>query len=468
MAINIDSARAIRRPADQRHLVEAVRDALAADEAHWIEWKSTLPLSEPAGRFIMAKTILGMANRHPEESARFCEGLGYVIIGAQPGKISGVEQVDPARLDDWLRPYLGRNGPEWSATWISFAETNVLILAVEAPRWGDPIHVLRKSYQPETGKGADNGAIFVRRRGSTTIADADAIDMLQDRARHRPDADLSVSLDWLGPPLILTPIDQSRLSQEIWVQAERDRLLEPLCRHQEAKRRGRVTNPMAAFSDQYSQLIAAAILPPNLDFQQEKRTPEAYTREVEDYLAKCVREIMAASYSALVKRGTNRIRLSLNNPTVRNLPDVALTLSLPGPLMAFDEVPDYGLPEPPRPFGMPRPSPNLFNPGLAHPGWMSSEALQRPPRVAVEILQGDPATIRLRAGNLRPLQSAELAEFHIVVLPRPEQEVLATWEATSTGVDAVVHGEFRFSIADGELTPLDLLPPEARGQEGDS
>jgi len=468
MAINIDPARAIRGPADQWRLIEAVRDALAADEANWIEWKSTLPLSERAGRFIMAKNILGMANRHPEESARFCDGLGYVIIGAQPGEISGVEQIDPAKLDDGLRAYLGPNGPEWSPNLVAMAEMKVLILTVEAPRWGDPIYLLRKSYQPETGKGADNGAIFVRRKGSTTIADAGEIDMLQDRARRRPDADLSVSLDWLGQPLILTPIDQSRLSQEMWIQSERDRLLEPLCRHQEAKRRGRVTNPMVAFSDQYSQLIAAAILPPNLDFQKEKRTPEAYTREVEDYLAKCARELMAASFSALVKRGTNRLRLSLNNPTVRNLPDVALTLSLPGPIMAFDEVPDYGLPEPPRPFGTPRPSPNLFNPGLAHPGWMRSEALQRPPRVAVEIRQGDPATIRLRAGNLRPLQSAELAEFHIVVLPRPEHEVLATWEATSTGVDAVAHGEFRFSIADGELTPLDLLPPEARGQEGDS
>ncbi len=465
MAINIDPAHPIRRPADQRRLIEAVRDALAEDEGNWIEWKSTLPLSEPAGRFKVAKNILGMANRHPDQAARFCAGLGYVIVGAQPGKIPGVAQLDPAKLDDSLRPYLGLNGPEWSPTWISFAETNVLILTVEAPRWGDPIHLLRKSYQPETGKGADNGAIFVRRKGSTTVADADEIDMLQDRARRRPDADLSVSLDWLGQPLVLTPIDLNSKAHEQWIETERNRLLEPLRRHQEKQRQERPSNPMAGLHNyQHAHLMAAAMASAGLDFQRENRTSEGYTQEVEDYLAKCHDRLMGACFSALVNQSKNRTRLSLNNLTALNLPDVELTLRLPGPIMAFDEVPNYNLPESPRLFGRPRPNPNL--PGLAVLPLATQAALRPPPRLAaVEIQHGDSAAIRLRVGNLRPHQQAALPEFHLVVPQRSEHEILGTWEATSTGVDAVAHGEFRISIADRGFKLLDLLPPETRDEQ---
>lgn len=107
MALSIEFDRGLRRPADLAELVEAVVAGQDEDEADWIEWKSTLDLTTPAGTFNLSRQILGLANRHPEQAARFMEGLGYVIVGAEPDSVEGVTTVDLAKLDASLARYLG-------------------------------------------------------------------------------------------------------------------------------------------------------------------------------------------------------------------------------------------------------------------------------------------------------------------------------------------------------------------------
>jgi hypothetical protein len=70
MPLHIDTAAAIRRPADQAALVQAVLTADGTDETYWLEWKSRLDLTAAEGRFTVAKVILGLANRHPDYAAR--------------------------------------------------------------------------------------------------------------------------------------------------------------------------------------------------------------------------------------------------------------------------------------------------------------------------------------------------------------------------------------------------------------
>ena len=36
-----------------------------------------------------------------------CEGLGYVIVGAEPGSVTGVWSVDPTALDQIIEQYVG-------------------------------------------------------------------------------------------------------------------------------------------------------------------------------------------------------------------------------------------------------------------------------------------------------------------------------------------------------------------------
>ena len=42
------------------------------------------------GCFHVARAILGMANRIPDRAGLTCEGLGCVVVGAEPGSSQGI------------------------------------------------------------------------------------------------------------------------------------------------------------------------------------------------------------------------------------------------------------------------------------------------------------------------------------------------------------------------------------------
>jgi hypothetical protein len=141
VAITVDT-----KPLDLTALVEAVVNAGPADESFWIEWKSDLDLTMAPGAFNTARTILGFANRMPDTAAAVCEGLAYMIIGAQPGKVAGTIVIDGANLEQALIKYLGGDGPVWSPHYVTAQGRDVLVIVVEAPKWGDDIHALRTGF----------------------------------------------------------------------------------------------------------------------------------------------------------------------------------------------------------------------------------------------------------------------------------------------------------------------------------
>src|SRR4051812_10411844 len=118
MALNIDVHEELRRPSDLVKLVNAVVSGNDEDEADWVEWKSTLDLASTEGQFSLARQILGSANRHPDQAARFMGGLGYIIVGAEPASVAGVPRIDLAKLDGSLEKYLGNPGPMWSGVYV--------------------------------------------------------------------------------------------------------------------------------------------------------------------------------------------------------------------------------------------------------------------------------------------------------------------------------------------------------------
>jgi hypothetical protein len=176
----IDTSRPLRSPAAQVELVQAVLAADETDETEWVEWKSLLDLTRAEGRFAIASQILGFANRHPDRASRFVGGCAYLIVGAEPGTMSGQPVMDPADLDNALRPYLGDAGPVWSPLWPKVSGCHVLVVTVEAPRWGDPIFVLRKAFDRH-----EDGTVFVRRPGATRRASAAEMDHLLVRLLQR-------------------------------------------------------------------------------------------------------------------------------------------------------------------------------------------------------------------------------------------------------------------------------------------
>jgi hypothetical protein len=69
VAISLDSAASPGTADEATVVVDAVLAASPADELDWIEWKSNLELGGKTVRGILARHILGMANRLPELAA---------------------------------------------------------------------------------------------------------------------------------------------------------------------------------------------------------------------------------------------------------------------------------------------------------------------------------------------------------------------------------------------------------------
>ncbi|MEN4478223.1 RNA-binding domain-containing protein [Mycolicibacterium cosmeticum] len=75
-----DTSAPLRGPHRLNELAAAIV-AAEVPESHWLEWKSSLDLSTPAGRFAAARTVIAFANRDPLVAARVCGGEGYLVIG---------------------------------------------------------------------------------------------------------------------------------------------------------------------------------------------------------------------------------------------------------------------------------------------------------------------------------------------------------------------------------------------------
>ena len=204
---------ALRSSGQIRALADAVYHAPPSQqETRRIEWKSTWDLRGSArDKSSAAKHILGFANRNVDIASRMFEGCAYVVAGVEPGNATGVPHEDSATLTAWLSGYLGTDGPVWSPHWVTSAGVTVLVLAIEAPLPGDPIHSLRKAYE-----GFAPGRVFTRREGQTAEADPDELKMLQARLlAKQSDAKLSGQLD-----LISRMSDQlDQISKVAWAEA---------------------------------------------------------------------------------------------------------------------------------------------------------------------------------------------------------------------------------------------------------
>ncbi|PPF32645.1 hypothetical protein C5E05_19260 [Pseudoclavibacter sp. AY1H1] len=152
------------------------------DESRSIEWKSGYAniLSADAS-FAIARAILGLANRPVDVAASAFEGVGYVVVGAEPGTLLGQVVPDSAEVLNALRRYTGHGSPLWDQRLVDVEGTEVLVITVEPPRVGDRIALLQKGFQPAKGPLIAEGTIFVRQPGATERGSRSEIEMLQDR-----------------------------------------------------------------------------------------------------------------------------------------------------------------------------------------------------------------------------------------------------------------------------------------------
>lgn len=454
MTLEIDTSVARRRPADQRRLVEAVISVLPEDEANWIEWKSGLALGSVEGRFSIARQVLGFANRHPDIASRFMQGCAYVLVGASPEAVSGVERVDVADLDAGLRPYLGDDGPQWSAAYVTVEESkSVLVVTVEPPQWGDRIFTLRKSYQPagKSGQSFHDGTIFVRRQASIARASSADVRMLEERLlRGVRQQRLSLDLRWKDQPLELARLILTDEDGERWIAARREHLLGSL-RRDEARLAGR--DWLDLITAQKASTLAL------LGGHAEDRTAEQYEAEVEAYLRKASDALSSVAVECFGRSDRNAVRLCLVNGESCNLSDVEVVLHVPGRVETFEATRPPQLPARPWSYGTPRPAFDACPRGL-----IAQSVLTPPTRLAnarppLRFENGGSTTLTFRPGDVRPLDTVDLAPFSLLVSEPVGTVVSADWRATSTGVDSVLTGTFDFRVAEQAVGLFDLVPP---------
>ena len=290
---------------------------------------------DKAGLFPIARTILGMANRLPAAASLACEGLGYIVVGAEPGNLVGVESVDPADLDQMLEPWLG--GVEGSALYAGLRRDRreeVLVVVVEAPKNGDQIYTLRKESE------ASDGEVFVRKPGRTDRANSSDLKALTERAASRnartPDLEVSlvgdVPLSWFDP----TTIDGIVAA---WV-GDRRRAMESAARSEERRRHpesgvasqapelGSIASAMADYPrerQQFAQMASdAARLASLAGFADEpdKRTLEEYLAEVETWVERATDAGPAVLVDRYLRKGHGLVAVRVHNPSGRYLPKV--------------------------------------------------------------------------------------------------------------------------------------------------
>jgi hypothetical protein len=80
MSPSFDTSEPLATPQRLTELAEAIVGA-AVSETHWLDWKSSLDFSAPAGPYAVARTIIAFANRDPVVAARVCGGEAYLVVG---------------------------------------------------------------------------------------------------------------------------------------------------------------------------------------------------------------------------------------------------------------------------------------------------------------------------------------------------------------------------------------------------
>lgn len=422
MPLSFDSSRAARTRGELTSLVEAIAQAPASEqETDSIEWKSTFDLRGQADhKFEAAKHILGFGNRNPDVADASFEGCGYLVLGAAPQSVGGIAVEDIADLEAWIGPYVAADGPRWGADYVEARGKDVLVITIEAPRWGDHMHPLAKgfgSFLP--------GQLFIRRAGKTVPPDVVELRMLEERGQ-KAKSQLSLEVDLCDPSVEFKRFQATSQDKEMWLERESERLWGPLQRAREE----RYGIP--------SSLISGEI-----------RGPDEYKREVERYLATAHKRWWTHVLEGAVQHQLAPLRICITNPTDRNFASVQVVIQLPdhaypffdedGPARLLDSD------EPPEPWGEGLKVPmSHFDRGYDAEGEVTQE--------------GAAFRVAFSPVHVRPHRREHLPAVYLA-LPHDhhEGEIEIAWQVTSTSVDGSIPGTIRVPIAGGYVRGPDII-----------
>jgi hypothetical protein len=401
-------------------------------EVDWLELKGSLPFNDRSERkrsaVIVARAVLGLANRMPDSASRYMSGHGVVLVGVQGSQVVGVDEVDPAVLHDSLEQYLGEDGPRWDHVFINHPAGLVLAVIVDPPSWGDRIFACRKDYQSENGKNSvRDGEVFVRVPGKTRPATSNDLANLERRRDRSPNTAAAVSVGY-GDHFDRIALSSVEEYVEDTIQAMANNLLRDV--------------PAAKNNMEPRYMLAV--------FSQDPRTRDEFERSVEEWRGKA-REKVHNIATEFLRHELARGRWVITNESDRYLEAVRVQVQLPPDvrvLMRSDtEYCDHGgsfklktlLPEPPIKFGQ---MTSLYGAPISTAALRAARmppVLNSTPEFEVERAQGG-VLVTWYVGDLRP-RSTELGDEQFALLTDDHlDEIAADWRVTARGVDYVFEG----------------------------
>lgn len=486
MSVPFDSRRAPRSPEHQLALVRSVRDRFIADETDWLEWKCEPELTKNAIAKT-AKAILAFANRDPRAAMHHVGGVGLFLLGVEPDSVPGLAgpRLDQADLHNKIVPLCG-NTIQWTANYLEFEQSTVLIVTVDPPQPGDPPYPARKTYGADaSGKPIlKDGMIYVRRGTKSEPARADQIDVLLARhsAGQRTDAEaLEVELDHLAQSRAAVDLRNPALDLAARKVVSE---LPPPRRKPEHRLPNRDNSDLARrlglqFSS--SQSLFAQKLAELQDLSYStlaSRTPideAAETRYGEKLIEhkKRVRSALPEHLRATaIARQVAPLTLTLTNPTESTVAGIEITLELDLPVAVGTVAVDPSdakpaippLPNPPRPPGLEYLGSHLDrNYGLAR---FADLTARLPKPFLPEISRvGDQVTVTFPERELRALQTKQqLPALFLAICDPSVTAIAARWTATAKHLRGRLSGTLTIAI-DGAVIPADELvePTEPLG-----
>lgn len=437
--LSIDTNKPARTRRAQTDLVRAVLDAPTSEqETNWLEWKGTLGLTSKAAEATIAKAVLGFANRSPDVAARTLEGCACLLVGVEPSALSGVAPIDQAKLEAGVNVYAG-TGVDWSSDYVEVDGKTVLVVTVEPPRWGDPIHPFRKGYLPD-GKSADRmpaGAVFIRRSASTERATAADIDMLSARSARQPGAHLAVDVRPAAASEIIR-IDVSPESIDAFVAGEEESLLRRL-------------KPQ-------TNLMETILLSRGNRDHVEYRSEDEYRQEISDYGAALRKELPQLLAARSVLHDLGLLELEVVNSTDSTFTSVQVELCFPARVGVCvwrrDAVNRNRPPDRPVPYGE---VPDARAAGGIADALLGGETTKRPVWVPEVERQDDGGKVVVfQPRDVRARGKAKLDKIWLMLNHRAPRELNLRWEATAHHALRRIGGSLVVPVAERLATPDEL------------
>lgn len=411
---DIDTSRAIRTDDELRSLVEAVHGSdPGTQETNWLEWKNGLDLTKAAGKFVIAKAILGFANRSVEQAQLACEGVAYMVVGVEPRAATGVGAVDHAQLGQAIKTYVDR--ARWTPFYILFAGVNVLVIVIEAPRAGDPIQTLQKTYNDGAKYNAAAGTVFHRGTAHTEPAGTGEIEMLsRRRVQGTLKPELDVAFRCTADPLTRISVEKEELEdwlrrREAFIRANSGR---PPDRPAPPARRAGPGGLAGMSTFDLAGSVGALGLG---NFFADPKDSEEFEKRVSDYLAKMRNRLLNNVVRNIVLDDeANTVHFALRNETDDPMSGVQLTVRIPQSGLLVYTSPPSVKDLPPRP-KWPDPLDSMRE--NAYAVALRSSALDFYLDAASVVDKGDVFEVTWNVGDLRPHEKSD--GYTITVVARP-------------------------------------------------